>query len=166
MCSIPSSALKTTSPPLSLEYLQNYSIDIVPLTPRLTLTRRSTLFPLTEALLPTNTPDSSLALPLFVHVSGRHITFSPKYNLIELSDAFCLYSELAGVQQDDIKIEFTDPHTITIRGHSKRSGTPPMRLIKGTISRSATTGDYKVSSLYERAKDERTTHKETYTATL
>jgi len=162
----PSSALETTSPPLSLEYLQNYSMDTVPPMPRLTLTRRSTLFPPAEAPLPTNTPDPSLALPSFVRVSGRHTTFSPKYDLIELSDAFYLHGELAGVQQDDIEIEFTDPHTMTIRGHSERSGTPPMRLVKGTMSRSATTGDSKVSSLHERAEDERTTHEETCTASL
>jgi hypothetical protein len=61
------------------------------------LTRRSILFPLVEALLLTNTPDSSLALLLFICISGRHTIFSLKYNLIRLLDAFYLYSELAGI---------------------------------------------------------------------
>ena len=72
-------------------------MDTVPSTPRRRPTRRSTLFPPIEAPSLTNTPDPSFSLLALVRVSGRHTKFSPKYNLIELPDAFFLYSELAGV---------------------------------------------------------------------
>jgi hypothetical protein len=55
---------------------------------------------------------------------------------------------------------------MTIRGHSERFNTPLIRLVKGTMNRSATIKDNKVSSLYERAEDERTIYEETYTASL
>ena len=67
-----------------------------------------TLLPLTQAPLPTNTPNLSFAPPSLVRHSARHKTISPKYDLIELPDSFCLYGEVLGVQQDDIEIEFTD----------------------------------------------------------
>src|ERR1700730_12727112 len=51
----PSSALDTTSPPCFSEY-KKVSMDAVPRTPRIMPTRRTTLFPVIAALLPTNTP--------------------------------------------------------------------------------------------------------------
>ena len=162
----PASALKTASLLWSSEYLQKYSIDIVPLTPRILPTHRNTLLPLIEALLPTNTPDPSFNPLYLIRFSGHHRAISPKYDLIELPDSFSLYREVPDVQQDDIEIEFTDPQTMTVRGHSERSGTPTMRLVKGTMTRSATNGNSKVSSPHKRAEDKRATHEETYTATL
>jgi len=157
----PSSALETASPPCSSEYLQKYSMDPVPPTPRIMPTRRNTLFPLIEAPLPTNTPDPSFTPPYLIRFSGHHKAISPKYDLIELSDSFCLHGEVPGVQEDDIEIEFTDPQTMTIRGRSERSYAshiPPMGLIEGTMTRSAITEDSKISSLHETAvKDERAT---------
>ena len=55
---------------------------------------------------------------------------------------------------------------MTIRGHSERPGIPPIELVEGTMSRSATTEDSKASSLHETDEDERAIHKETCTATL
>jgi len=55
---------------------------------------------------------------------------------------------------------------MTIRGHSERSGISPMGLVEGTMSKSATPRDSKVSDLHERVEDERTTYKETCTLTL
>ncbi|KAH8755187.1 hypothetical protein F5882DRAFT_444803 [Hyaloscypha sp. PMI_1271] len=106
-------------------------MDAVPPTPRIIPTRRTTLFPVIAAPLPTNTPDPSFTLPSFVRVIGRHAIVSPKYDLIEFLDAFCLYGKLA------------DPQTMTIRGHSERSGISPIGLVEGTMSKSATTRDSK-----------------------
>src|SRR5687767_12243745 len=99
----------------------------VPSTPTIMPTH-PTLLPLTQAPLPTNTPNPSFAPPPLVRRSARHRTISPKYDLIELPDCFCLHGEVPGVQQDDIEIEFTNPQTMTIRGRSERSytsGIPP-----------------------------------------
>ena len=72
-------------------------------------TRRNILFLLIEALLSTNTPDTSFTPPYLIRFRGHYKAISLKYDLIELSDSFCLYSEVLGVQEDDIEIEFTDP---------------------------------------------------------
>jgi HSP20 family protein len=137
-----------------------------PPTPRIMPTRRPTLLPLIEAPLPTNTPNPSFALPPFVRASAHHTTVSPKYDLIELPDAFCLHGELAGVEKDDIEIEFTDSQTMSIRGYYKRCGIPPIGLVEGSMGRSFTTKNIKVSSRHEIVEDKRAIRKETCTATL
>ena len=69
------------------------------------------------------------------HVSGRHstrtATFTPKFDVKELPTRFELHGELAGINQRDVNIEFTDPQTLSIRGRSERSytaGTPPATI--------------------------------------
>ncbi len=135
-------------------------MDTVPSTPRIMPTRRNTVLPLITAPLPTDTPDPSFTPPYLIRFSGHHEAISPKHDLIELSDAFCLYGEVPGVE-DDIEIEFTDPQTMTIRGRSERSYAShisPIGLIKGTMTRNAITKDSKISSLDETAvEDERAT---------
>jgi HSP20 family protein len=137
----------------------------VPLTPTMMPTH-PTLLPLSQALLPACILNPSFAPPLLVRRSPCHKTFSPKYDLIEFSGSFSLHSELPGVQQDDIKIEFTDPQTMTIRGRSERSytsGAPPVGLTEGSITRGAIP---KASKSHETAvKDESVTKKETCTDT-
>jgi len=50
--------------------------------------------------------------------------FQPKFDVRESKDAYELYGEICGVEQDDISVDFTDPHTIVIRGRVERnSGT-------------------------------------------
>ncbi|KAG9242204.1 HSP20-like chaperone [Calycina marina] len=139
-------------------------MDTVPPTARIMSTRRTILFPSIEAPSPTNTPGPSFSLPSFVRISGRQTAFSPKYDFIELPDAFFLHGELAGVQKKDIEIEFTDSQTMTIRGHSERPSISPMKLVEGNMSRSATTDFGKASSLHETVEDERAIYEETCTA--
>lgn len=141
-------------------------MDIVPPTPRLMPTHRTARLPQIEALLPTNAPDKSFALPSLARVNGRRTAFSPKYDLIELPDAFLLHGELAGVQQNDIEIEFTNPQTLTVRGHSERSGIPHQEFAKGDMSGSNATDYSTVLSPDEIAADERARNTETCTATL
>ncbi|KAL3470670.1 HSP20-like chaperone [Aspergillus californicus] len=48
-------------------------------------------------------------------------TFTPKFDVYELSNNYHLAGELPGVSQSNIEIEFTDPQTLVIRGRSERN---------------------------------------------
>jgi HSP20 family molecular chaperone IbpA len=66
------------------------------------------------------------------HFANFTKTFSPKFDVKEVADAYELHGELPGIDQKDVEIEFTDPQTLAIRGRSERShtsGTPPDRLL-------------------------------------
>ena len=55
-------------------------------------------------------------------------SFAPKFDVREVKDAYQLDGEFPGIDQKDISIEFTDPHTIVIKGRTERqyeSGTTP-----------------------------------------
>jgi len=43
--------------------------------------------------------------------------FSPKFDVVEVKDAYHLHGELPGLDQKDISIEFADAHTLVIKGH-------------------------------------------------
>jgi len=45
--------------------------------------------------------------------------FSPKFDVVEKKDAYYLHGELPGLDQKDVSIEFTDPHTLIIKGHTE-----------------------------------------------
>jgi HSP20 family molecular chaperone IbpA len=45
--------------------------------------------------------------------------FSPKFDVIEDKDAYKLHGELPGLDQKDVSIEFTDAHTLVIRGQTE-----------------------------------------------
>ncbi|KAH0566122.1 hypothetical protein GP486_000483 [Trichoglossum hirsutum] len=49
--------------------------------------------------------------------------FQPKFDVKETKNAYELYGELCGVEQDDVSVEFSDPHTIIIKGRVQRSPT-------------------------------------------
>lgn len=61
-----------------------------------------------------------------VHRAGQkgglqHVSsFSPKFDVRELKDGYHLDGELPGINQQDVEIEFTDPHTLVIKGRSER----------------------------------------------
>jgi HSP20 family molecular chaperone IbpA len=60
-------------------------------------------------------------------------TFQPKFDVREVEDAYELHGELAGMDKKDVHIEFTDPHTLLVRGRIERSytaGTPPAGLLE------------------------------------
>jgi HSP20 family protein len=56
--------------------------------------------------------------------------FRPKFDVRESKDAYELYGELCGVEQDDISIDFADPHTIVIKGRVERD---PKARITGEV---------------------------------
>jgi HSP20 family molecular chaperone IbpA len=45
--------------------------------------------------------------------------FSPKFDVVETKDAYHLHGELPGLDQKNVSIEFTDPHTLVIKGHTE-----------------------------------------------
>ena len=53
----------------------------------------------------------------------RHIkshTFTPKFDVTEVAQAYELYGELPGIEQKDISINFTDAQTLVIKGKTQR----------------------------------------------
>jgi len=86
-------------------------------------------------------------------------TFSPKFDVRELPEAYELHGELPGIEQKDVEIEFTDPQTLTIRGRTERSyssGTPPSHLVEGQKTGGAITegGEHSQNSHKATVEDE------------
>lgn len=53
------------------------------------------------------------------HAARR--SFAPRFDVKEAKESYQLEGELPGIDQKDISIEFTDEHTLTIKGHSERA---------------------------------------------
>ncbi|KAJ5162862.1 HSP20-like chaperone [Penicillium coprophilum] len=51
---------------------------------------------------------------------ARTSSFAPAFDVREFTNAYHLDGELPGVDQSNIEIEFTDPHTLVIKGHTER----------------------------------------------
>lgn len=76
------------------------------------------------------------------HKSGRGAqsqirAFQPKFDVRELKDSYELHGELPGIEQKDMDIEFSDPHTLVIKGRVERSyesGTPSQGRITGEVA--------------------------------
>jgi len=47
--------------------------------------------------------------------------FTPKFDVREVNDSYYLDGELPGALQDNIEIEFSDPHTLVIKGKTARA---------------------------------------------
>ncbi|KAE8337708.1 hypothetical protein BDV24DRAFT_139373 [Aspergillus arachidicola] len=47
-------------------------------------------------------------------------SFTPRFDVYELNNNYHLNGELPGVNQASLDIEFTDPHTLVIKGHVER----------------------------------------------
>lgn len=61
-------------------------------------------------------------------------TFTPKFDVKEIADAYELHGEFPGVEQKDISIEWTDANTLTVKGRHERvrqEGTRPETVIEG-----------------------------------
>jgi len=57
--------------------------------------------------------------------------FNPRFDLKETKEAYSLEGELPGIDQGNLNIEFTDEHTLTIKGRSERhseSGSRPQAV--------------------------------------
>ena len=79
------------------------------------------------------------------HQRGRHHANppSPRFDMRETDNAYELHGELPGIERDKVTIEFTDPHTLVIRGRTERTytaGTPNAGLVEhGTQKEAGTT---------------------------
>jgi len=76
--------------------------------------------------------------------NGVTKTFTPKFDVKEVSDAYELHGELPGIDQKDIDIEFTDDATLTVRGKTERSYTsftPPPGLVEPVGQGAIESGD-------------------------
>lgn len=51
----------------------------------------------------------------------RSCAFTPAFDVRELNDGYYLDGELPGVDHGNIEIEFSDPHTLVIKGHTERN---------------------------------------------
>lgn len=56
-------------------------------------------------------------VPAAVRQRSFQRTFQPRFDVKELKDTYELLGELPGVEQKDIKVEWTDGNTLTISGH-------------------------------------------------
>lgn len=76
------------------------------------------------------------------HRNGVMKTFSPKFDVKEVQDAYELHGELPGIEQNNVQIEFTDAQTLTVKGrteHSYTSGTPSAGLVESSKTAGAIT---------------------------
>ncbi|KAK4122985.1 HSP20-like chaperone [Parathielavia appendiculata] len=51
-------------------------------------------------------------------------TFTPKFDVRETEETYEFHGELAGIERENVNIEFTEPQTIVIRGHVERTYAP------------------------------------------
>src|SRR4051812_10668631 len=59
-------------------------------------------------------------------------SFAPRFDVKEEKESYHLEGELPGIDAKDVSIEFTDEHTLRIKGRSERyteSGTPPAAAV-------------------------------------
>lgn len=82
------------------------------------------------------------------HRRGGNImkSFTPKFDVKEVTDAYELHGELPGIEQSNVEIEFSDSQTLVIRGHTERSytsGTPPASIEAGKTTEQITEGKAK-----------------------
>ena len=60
-------------------------------------------------------------------------SFAPNFDVKEVKDAYQLDGELPGIEQKDISIEFTDPHTLVIKGRTEREYSSDSSPMHGRI---------------------------------
>lgn len=78
--------------------------------------------------------------------------FSPKFDVIEERDCYKLHGELPGLDQKDVSIEFTDPHTLVIKGHTETRYEASEPEEQGGDNQKATEGTHKATVEDESAE--------------
>jgi len=77
--------------------------------------------------------------------------FNPRFDLKETKESYSLEGELPGIDQKDLNIEFTDEHTLTIKGrieHHTESGRHPQAVeAEKTAALEATPATSETSSI-------------------
>ncbi|KAK3948513.1 HSP20-like chaperone [Pseudoneurospora amorphoporcata] len=93
---------------------------------------------------------------LIPSASSSMETFNPKFDVTEEDNMYTLQGELPGVDPKNVDIEFTDPQTLVISGHSERShteGDPSLRIESSTESKKIESSESKDKSS-KQSKDE------------
>lgn len=55
--------------------------------------------------------------PRHMNVRPRPVpTFTPRFDVRETANAYVLHGDLAGLQRDNVRVEFVDPQTLVLRG--------------------------------------------------
>ena len=69
-------------------------------------------------------------------------SFQPKFDISEEKDSYLLEGELPGIDQEKVQIEFTDPHTIVIKGKVERvvRSSSPSNAVEGAEERKSIAG--------------------------
>lgn len=83
-------------------------------------------------------------------------SFSPKFDVKELKDAYELQGELPGIEQKDINIEWTDGNTLTISGrveHRSERGTPPQGFIEEGSENKENQSEYQKPTVEDAGED-------------
>jgi HSP20 family protein len=106
-----------------------------------------------------NYAHSAEASPAVRNRAGSSLlnTFNAKFDVVEKDDNYELHGELPGIDQKDVEIEFTDPQTLSIHGHSERSytsGTPPAGLLEQTKTAGQIESGEKKASANDNKKEE------------
>lgn len=73
----------------------------------------------------------------FNNVNQQIRSFTPKFDVQELKDAYELHGEFPGIEQENIHIEWSDANTLTISGRHetvREEGTKPQAAIEGAQS--------------------------------
>ena len=66
--------------------------------------------------------DSFFPFDAFAARSQNHVqSFTPRFDVRELSAAYELHGELPGIQQEDIDIKFVDANTLVIKGKTEHA---------------------------------------------
>lgn len=76
--------------------------------------------------------------------------FTPKFDVRESNGSYHLDGELPGASQDDIEIQFTDPHTLVVKGRSQRSLSNSLDIYR----REGSPNDISTKSLQPTVEDE------------
>ena len=120
-------------------------------------TRSFTHTPATMSLFPRFTQEFAPLFRLMDDYDRRVIrdfpnvqSFTPKFDVKEVNDAYELHGEFPGIEQKDINIEWTDANTLTISGrheHVREEGQRPTAAIEDGSSKGG-------SKHYEKPKVE------------
>ncbi|KAG6016073.1 hypothetical protein E4U54_002398 [Claviceps lovelessii] len=80
--------------------------------------------------------------------------WQPKFDVRETGEIYELHGELPGLNKENVHIEFTDPHSLVVRGRAERSytaGTPPAGLLGQTNNKAAITEGGEAASSSHKA---------------
>lgn len=88
----------------------------MPFFPQAYLSSEANLFQLLSEL---DQPQRKSCSPRY----ARQQTFTPKFDVTEVAEAYELYGELPGLEQSDISIEFADAQTLVVKGKTERPST-------------------------------------------